>query len=116
MTVSSVSTFLSRVRRMEFLSSLIFQKISVFFFFYLFGLFGVGNIYFFLFFIVVCGLLSLKTDPEVESGRSQSSVWWLEESLVERTNWVNTILIQFWPNVVSCLQKTLDQIPKNGKK
>ena len=98
---------------MDFLSSILFQKIVLYFLLYLFGLLGFGNVYFFLFFFLACVWISIKTD-EAEAAKFRPDIWWLEDGLVERVDWINQILTQFWPNVISCLQLSLDQIP-NGE-
>ena len=111
---TSTSRFLSRLREMDFLSSILFQKIVLYFLLYLFGLLGFGNFYFFLFFFLACVWISIKTCNEAGAAKYQPDIWWVENHLVERVDWINQILKQFWPNVLSCLQLTLEQIP-NGE-
>ena len=99
---------------MDFLSSILVQKLILYFLLYLFGLLGFGNVYFFFFFFLACVWISIKTCNEAEATKFRPDIWWLEDNLVERVDWLNQILKQFWPNVISCLQLTLDQIP-NGE-
>ena len=100
---------------MDLLSSNMFQKIFFYFLLYLFGLLGIGNVYIFILFILVCCLVCLKTGSLGEAGVCPASVWWLEDSLVERVGWLNQIVRQFWPHVISVLQQTLEEFPlKNG--
>ena len=113
-TQRSSSRFLSRLREMDFLSSILFQKIVLYFLLYLFGLFGFGDVYFFFFFFLACVWISIKTCNEGEASKYRPDIWWLEDNLVERVDWINQILKQFWPNVISCLQLTLQTIP-NGE-
>ena len=82
---------------------------------YFCGLLGFGNLYFFLFFFLTCVWISIKScNLEAEAPKYRPDIWWLEDNLVERVDWINQILKQFWPNVISCIQLTLDQIP-NGE-
>ena len=111
---TSTSRFLSRLREMDFLSSILFQKIVLYFLLYLFGLLGFGNFYFFLFFFLACVWISIKTCNEAGATKYHPDIWWVENHLVERVDWINQILKQFWPNVISCLQLTLQTIP-NGE-
>ena len=111
---TSTGRLLSRLREMDFLSSILVQKLILYFLLYLFGLLGFGNVYFFFFFFLACVWISIKTCNEAEATKFRPDIWWLEDNLVERVDWLNQILKQFWPNVISCLQLTLNQIP-NGE-
>ena len=116
MNPSNTSSVLSTARRMDFLSSLLVQKITVYFLLYLLGLFGIGNIYILIFFLLLCVWISIKTYQDSEAPTLKVDPWWLEDNLVERVDWINQIMKQFWPNFISFLQFTLDDlITRNGR-